>query len=57
MAEAVHHALTAARPRTRYRVGRDAKLMWWVSKLLPDRALDALLERSLGLPRGPSDGP
>jgi NAD(P)-dependent dehydrogenase (short-subunit alcohol dehydrogenase family) len=55
VAEAVHHALTAARPRTRYRVGRDAKLMWWVSRLLPDRALDALLERSLRLPRTAPD--
>jgi NAD(P)-dependent dehydrogenase (short-subunit alcohol dehydrogenase family) len=55
VAEAVHHALTATRPRTRYRVGRDAKLMWWVSRLLPDRALDALVERSLRLPRSSSD--
>jgi NAD(P)-dependent dehydrogenase (short-subunit alcohol dehydrogenase family) len=51
VAQAVHHALTAERPRTRYRVGPDAKLMWWLSKLLPDRALDALVARRLGLPR------
>jgi NAD(P)-dependent dehydrogenase (short-subunit alcohol dehydrogenase family) len=55
VARAVAHALTAARPRTRYRVGLDARLMWWMSKLLPDRALDALLIRSLGLPRQAPD--
>jgi NAD(P)-dependent dehydrogenase (short-subunit alcohol dehydrogenase family) len=39
----VEHALTAARPRTRYLVGRDAKLMALFHWLLPDRAFDGLL--------------
>ncbi len=51
VAEAAAHALFAERPRTRYRVGPDARLMWWVRRFLPDRALDALLVRMLGLPR------
>lgn len=45
VADAVVHALTAARPRTRYRVGRDAQLQWWLSRILPDRAADALIAR------------
>jgi len=45
VAEAVRHALAAPRPRTRYRVGNDARLGWWLSRLLPDRAMDWLLER------------
>jgi NAD(P)-dependent dehydrogenase (short-subunit alcohol dehydrogenase family) len=51
VAEAVAHALTAARPRTRYRVGPDARITWWLAKLLPDRVMDALLTRLLRLPR------
>jgi NAD(P)-dependent dehydrogenase (short-subunit alcohol dehydrogenase family) len=45
VARAIHHALTAKRPRTRYLVGRDARLMARLAWLLPDRALDALLSR------------
>lgn len=51
VAEAVSHALTARRPRTRYRIGFDAKLTWWLSKLLPDRVMDAFLARLSGMPR------
>jgi hypothetical protein len=39
----VSHALEAARPRTRYVVGRDARLRLWLSHLLTDRAMDALI--------------
>ena len=35
--EAVLHALTAKRPKTRYLVGRDAKLRAVMVKWLPDR--------------------
>jgi NAD(P)-dependent dehydrogenase (short-subunit alcohol dehydrogenase family) len=45
VADAVLLAFRAARPRTRYRVGTDAKLGWWLAKLLPDRALDGLIGR------------
>lgn len=46
VAEAVEHALTAARPRTRYLVGRDARLRAAVEGL-PDRLRDRILERAL----------
>jgi len=46
VAKAVEHALTAPRPKTRYLVGRDAKLRASVQKL-PDRARDRVLSRFL----------
>lgn len=49
---AVHHALTASRPRTRYLVGSDAKLRAWMVKWLPDRIHDMLLVWALKYPRG-----
>jgi NAD(P)-dependent dehydrogenase (short-subunit alcohol dehydrogenase family) len=49
---AVHHALTASRPRTRYLVGSDAKLRAWMVKWLPDRMQDRLLVWALKYPRG-----
>jgi len=48
---AVHHALTASRPRTRYLVGTDAKLRAWMVKWLPDRVHDRLLVWALKYPR------
>jgi NAD(P)-dependent dehydrogenase (short-subunit alcohol dehydrogenase family) len=47
VARAIHHALTAPRPRTRYLVGRDARIVARLAWLLPDRALDALLSRRM----------
>jgi NAD(P)-dependent dehydrogenase (short-subunit alcohol dehydrogenase family) len=48
VAEAVEHALTAEKPRTRYLVGRDAKLRARV-QLLPDRVRDrVIVKRVLG---------
>ncbi len=43
VAKAVEHALIAKRPRTRYLIGRDAKMMALLHWLLPDRAFDGLL--------------
>jgi NAD(P)-dependent dehydrogenase (short-subunit alcohol dehydrogenase family) len=43
VAKVVEHALTARRPRTRYLVGTDAKLMAFLHWLLPDRAFDGVL--------------
>ena len=49
VAEVVAEALTADRPKTRYLVGKDAKLNARVRKLAPDRVFDRLLSRELGL--------
>jgi NAD(P)-dependent dehydrogenase (short-subunit alcohol dehydrogenase family) len=46
VAQAVEHALTAERPRTRYVVGPDAKRRGRVEKL-PDRLRDTVLSRFL----------
>jgi len=49
-ADAVRHALTAKRPRTRYVVGKDARQILFLRRwLLSDRMLDKLTLRSLGL--------
>ena len=45
---AVVHAFTAARPRTRYRMGRDSGIQKVIS-MLPDRWADAVLMKALGL--------
>ncbi|MDX1522432.1 MAG: SDR family oxidoreductase [Anaerolineae bacterium] len=42
VAKAVAHAFTAARPKTRYVVGRDAKLRVWIERL-PDRLRDRVI--------------
>jgi NAD(P)-dependent dehydrogenase (short-subunit alcohol dehydrogenase family) len=54
VARAVEHALTSARPRTRYVVGFDATMQRLLDDLLPDRLMDAFTARFLGLPRKPS---
>ena len=46
VADAVEHALTARRPKTRYLVGRDAKLRAGF-ELLPDRVRDRVYDRVL----------
>ena len=43
VAEAIQDALTAKRPRARYRVGRDAKAMIALRSVLPDRVFDSLV--------------
>lgn len=49
VAKVVAHALTARRPRTRYLVGRDAKAQLVLSRLLPDKVVDRLVARQLGV--------
>jgi NAD(P)-dependent dehydrogenase (short-subunit alcohol dehydrogenase family) len=50
VAAAIAHALLAPRPRTRYAVGADARMLALLPRLLPDRVLDRLRLRKLGLP-------
>ena len=47
VAEAVGRAVTARRPRTRYVIGREARVQAALARLLPDRAFDALIRRAL----------
>jgi NAD(P)-dependent dehydrogenase (short-subunit alcohol dehydrogenase family) len=47
VAETIGEALTTERPRTRYLVGRDAKLRARMAKVLPDRVMDRLIARVL----------
>jgi NAD(P)-dependent dehydrogenase (short-subunit alcohol dehydrogenase family) len=46
-AEEIEKALSARRPRTRYRVGRDAAIVCFLAWALPDRWMDALMGLSL----------
>lgn len=48
VAEVIGTALTVERPRTRYVVGREAKVRANLARLLPDRAMDRLIGRALG---------
>jgi NAD(P)-dependent dehydrogenase (short-subunit alcohol dehydrogenase family) len=50
VAKAVAHALTASRPKTRYIVGRDARMQAIIARIVPDRVRDGLVARFLGLP-------
>jgi NAD(P)-dependent dehydrogenase (short-subunit alcohol dehydrogenase family) len=49
VADAVHHALTSERPRIRYRVGKHAKLLATLPKVLPEGLMDAIRIRMFGL--------
>ena len=50
VAQAIQHALTARRPRTRYRVGKHATLLATLAACLPDRLLDTIRFRITGMP-------
>jgi NAD(P)-dependent dehydrogenase (short-subunit alcohol dehydrogenase family) len=45
VADAVIHALEAAEPKTRYIVGRDARVRLALTRWLPDRLVDAMVLR------------
>jgi len=47
VAAVVGRAVTARRPRTRYLVGKDAVAQAWLSRVLPDRAMDAVIRRAM----------
>ena len=47
VADAIQHALTAHRPKTRYRIGLDARAMIVLRAILPDRAFDSAISRAM----------
>ena len=49
VAEVVERALTVRRPRARYVVGTDARVLITLRQLLPDRAMDAVEARMMGI--------
>jgi short-subunit dehydrogenase len=53
VAKVVEHALTAKKPKTRYVVGREAKIQAVAVKFLPDRIRDRFIASRLGLPKKP----
>jgi len=57
VARAVTHALTAKKPRTRYTVGQDARLMAFLARFVPDRVSDWLIMRQMGLHKGTHRSP
>jgi len=50
VARAIHHALTSDRPKARYPVGKDARLLVTLPRVLSTSMLDALRRRLFGLP-------
>jgi NAD(P)-dependent dehydrogenase (short-subunit alcohol dehydrogenase family) len=52
VAKVIEKALTESRPRARYLVGTDAKIMALLTRFLPDRVRDALTLRIMRYPRG-----
>ncbi len=58
VAKVVAQALTVSRPRTRYVVGRNAKIQNALTYLVPDRARDGLVAKTMRLPKdAPSTPP
>ncbi|MEU9731461.1 hypothetical protein [Streptomyces sp. NPDC048002] len=51
IADTIGKAVTARKPKTRYAAGFSARPLITLRRLLPDRAYDALITRSLALPR------
>lgn len=51
VSRAIIHALTAKRPRTRYVVGRDARIAISASRFLPDRLRDRFVTKVTKVPR------
>ena len=46
-AKVIAKAVTARKPRTRYTIGRDAALLTFLARILPDRILDRLFAAAL----------
>jgi NAD(P)-dependent dehydrogenase (short-subunit alcohol dehydrogenase family) len=50
VADAVTHAIESRSPKTRYLIGRDARIGAWLVRVLPDRLRDRLIRRAMKLP-------
>jgi NAD(P)-dependent dehydrogenase (short-subunit alcohol dehydrogenase family) len=48
VARVIQRALEARRPRSRYAAGADARMLLWLRRLLPDRAVDAVMAWTAG---------
>lgn len=48
VSKAIHHAVTARRPRLRYKVGTDAWIQFVLARCLPARLTDGLIAKMLG---------
>jgi NAD(P)-dependent dehydrogenase (short-subunit alcohol dehydrogenase family) len=57
VARAVEHALTAVKPRTRYVVGRRAKIGAAMALLVPDRMRDTMVAKAMRLPKDAPSAP
>ena len=57
VANAVHHALTSSRPRIRYRVGKHARLLALLTKILPASLFDSMRLKMLGLTQSTGRNP
>jgi hypothetical protein len=49
VAQTIERALTARRMKSRYVVGRDARAMLAIRRLLPDHVFDRVAQRALGV--------
>ncbi|MCP3987159.1 MAG: SDR family oxidoreductase [bacterium] len=49
VSRAIFHALSSRSPRTRYLVGTDARVFGWLAWICPDRVLDFLTRKIMGL--------
>jgi NAD(P)-dependent dehydrogenase (short-subunit alcohol dehydrogenase family) len=50
VSRAIFHALTARSPRTRYLVGTDARIYGGLAWICPDRVVDFITRKVMGLP-------
>ncbi|HEY4910768.1 MAG TPA: SDR family oxidoreductase [Methylomirabilota bacterium] len=57
VAHAVEHALMAVRPKTRYVVGRRAKIGAAMALLMPDRVRDSMVAKAMRLPKSAPSAP
>lgn len=57
VARAVEHALTAAKPKTRYVIGNRARIGAAMAMLVPDRMRDNMVAKAMRLPRSAPSTP